>query len=147
MASNGTLIQIPDNVDDKITLRRVLDRIVQEVDELKGHRGGDGSAQASQLVSTATSLDELRQDFNDLDNQYIRSDGKTTIKKPLTYSSKVKPKGNNLVDAEYVDTKLSEELLTLSKKFVKKQTIAPLPAGATNAQIVAKINEIIDAIG
>jgi len=139
---NSTFLQIPNNLDDNVTLRRVLTAIVEQLDTLKGNRGDDKAGSESQLVSTAKDVSELRDDLNSLDKNYLRQDGKTVAKAPISYEKAFSLSGLNFCDVDTVDKKVK----VVTKGYIKKSTTsAPsLLAGNTDSAIIsAKVDELI----
>lgn len=139
---NSTFLQIPNNLEDTVTLRRVLTSIVEQLDTLKGNRGDDKAGSESQLVSTAKDVAELRDDLNSLDKNYLRQDGKTVAKAPISYEREFDLSGLNFCDVNTVDDKVK----AVTKGYLKKSTTsAPaLLAGDTDpATISAKVDELI----
>ncbi len=145
MANNQTFLQIPNDVDDVIVLRRVLDNIVIAIDEIRGDRGD--SAMASQnsvddaqsnLVSTASNLGQLIKDVNALDNNFIRIDGKNVARAPISYDSKYKLSGLNFATMD--------EVKKVSSVLVPKPAPALLAGDVDPANMSAKIDEIIQSL-
>jgi len=146
---NSTFLQIPNDISDPVVLRRVLTSMVETIDTLKGNRGDDAAATESQLVSTASSIDELAKDLNSLDNNFLRKDGKNVATSPLSYDGKKNLSGFNFADVRSVEDKMKLLEKTLGKKFIKKgDEVAPtLLAGNTDpAAISSKVDEIIQKL-
>ena len=142
---NSTFLQIPNNVDDPVTLRRILTSIVAQLDTLKGNRGDGEAGSKSQLVSTAANVDELREDLNALDNNYLRKDGKNVAETPLSYKEAFSLEGLNFCDVDTVDKKVK----AVTKGYIKKSdTSAPDLLGGNDdpAVISAKVDELITSL-
>jgi len=145
--ANETFLQIPNDVDDPVVLRRVLTSLVESIDEIRGNRGNDPSVTESQLVSTASNIKDLVEDFNSLDGQYLRIDGKNHATGILSYSSSETFSGNQIVDAAYVDKKVGKQID--GKEYIKKNAgtaPSPLAGDIDPAHISAKVDELIVAI-
>lgn len=147
--ANSTMIQIPNNLDDLVTLRRVLTSIVEAIDVLQGNRGTDSAAKSSQLVSTAASISELTEDINSLSNVFIHSDGSNKITGALTYATDISLSGNNLIDYKTAATLDTELEAKLNKMYLEldQQTAPGLLAGNTDVVAIStKVDDIITAL-
>lgn len=155
----GTFLQVPPNLDDDKILRRVLSAIIERIDKLGGSRGGEEVATKSQLNSTASSVEDINQTLNSLDNSFLRKDGKNTAIAPISYDSKQSLKGLNLIDYNTakeligslpISDKSKEDLLKeIESKYVEDKiyaTITKLSGDTDATHISAKVDEIIDAL-
>ena len=145
MANNETFLQIPNDVDDPIVLRRILDNIVIAIDEIRGDRGNSAMASKndldganSSLVSTASTLSELVGDFNAMDNNFLRIDGKNVARAPLSYDKKLSLSGLNFATMD--------ELKKLKDQIKPKPAPAKLAGDVDPANISAKVDAIIDTL-
>jgi len=145
MANNETFLQIPNDVDDPIVLRRILDNIVIAIDEIRGDRGNSAMASKndlngakSSLVSTASNLSQLVDDFNAMDNNFLRIDGKNVARAPISYDKKHKLSGLNFASME--------ELKKLKDQIKPKPAPAKLAGDVDPANISAKVDAIIDTL-
>jgi len=143
--ANSTFLQIPNNVDDPVILRRILTAIVEHLDTLKGNRGEGEAGKKSQLVSTASDLKELREDFNSLDNNFLRKDGKNVAETPISYGKAFSLEGLNFCDVDTVDKKVK----AVTKGYIKKSDTPATDLLAGNddpATISAKVDELITSL-
>jgi len=145
MANNETFLQIPNDVDDPIVLRRILDNIVIAIDEIRGDRGNSAMASKndlngakSSLVSTASNLSQLVDDFNAMDNNFLRIDGKNVARAPLSYDKKLSLSGLNFATMD--------ELKKLKDQIKPKPAPAKLAGDVDPANISAKVDAIIDTL-
>ena len=137
--ANSTTLQIPNNLDDVVVLRRVLTDIVASIDELVGARGDGKAATESQLNTTANSIGDLANDVNSLDNKFVHREGDTNISGALAYTSSIALSGNSLVTASFVEAK---------GYLIASPTSAPskLNGNSDTAVMSAKIDELIDKL-
>jgi len=136
--ANNTFLQIPNNLDDVVVLRRVLTDIVKQIDVLIGARGDGKAATESQVITSANNLEQLSKDVNSLDNKFVHRDGDTNITAALAYTSSFSLVGNSLVTATHV---------TEATKEFKPLVVVTAPAELVDPNnTVAKVNEIITAL-
>lgn len=62
----STILQLPTKLTDEQTLKRVLSRLIEEVDKLLGNRGDDPALRASELAAAQDTLATLTAELNSL---------------------------------------------------------------------------------
>ncbi len=146
--ANNTFLQIPNDVDDPVILRRVLDSIVIAIDEIRGDRGDSKMASeadlqdaASNQVSTATNLGQLVRDLNALDNNFLRRDGKNVADAPISYDKTHTLAGLNFADVDTVTDMIGK--ITPTVTVVPQASPAPLAGSVDPALMSSKIDELI----
>ena len=146
--ANETFLQIPNDVDDPVVLRRVLTAMVETIDEMKGNRGDDKLASESQLISTATSLNDLVGDVNRLDNSFLRRDGKAPALAPISYDKKYKLVGLNFADVNHVTEAVVAGVATIDLSIYVVENTEPAPdllgGNLDPSAMSAKIDELIN---
>ena len=125
-----TFIAVPSDVSDSYVLKRFLDTLVQKIDIAFSKRGSGGFASETSIVSTAVSLEGLRQDVNNASGRYLLKDSSNLDE--LHYTTIPNLTSNTLIHKDYVDTLYSPQ-----------PTPSLLPDNATNEEVIDKINEVI----
>ena len=143
---NGTCNTTPCSLnDDNVSLRRAINKLIADVDELKGFRGDNNLARADDLQVLAGTIRQVNLDLQNLNSLYVRLDGAYPINSPLSYSAVFTLTGQDLIDVNTVDDKINN----LSTVYVS-QASQPAPAllnGDTVASnMSAKIDEIINIL-
>lgn len=133
--TNSTFIQIPNDVTDPLSLKRFLSKLVLQLDIAFSNRGSGGFADSSYIKSTATSIQEVVADINNLSNSFVLLDS-SNIKEPIQYPSDVvTSNGNDLVTKDYVDS-----------LYNPTNSPADLPASATLDEVIIGYNNLLSAL-
>ncbi len=127
---HSTFIAVPSDVTDSMVLKRFLDSLVQKIDIAFSKRGTEGFASSGELVSTASTIEGLRDDVNTASASYLKKDSSNL--EELHYTDIPSLTSKTLVHRDYVDTLYHPQ-------------VAPsqLPTTATNADIVNTLNSLI----
>jgi len=137
MGNRHTFIAVPSNVKDPNVLKRFLDKLVEQVDIAFNKRGSAGFATSTDLVSTATTVEEVVADINTLSTRYVKLDS-SNLDAELKYKSAIPISPLGLVHRNYVDS-----------KYIPQSAPAKINSGSTNAeikQVSDKVDELIDAL-
>lgn len=77
MKNNSTIINIPDDILDEESLRRVISKSVLEIDKLLGYRDG-GINLESRLDSLSEQIIELKNQYNEVLKKLDATESETT---------------------------------------------------------------------
>jgi len=140
-----TFIQLPQDITDPSQLRMFLSRLVELLDIAFGNRGDNSLNDRAVLQSNATTIDELRQDFNKLvqhidtmSNDYVKLDS-SNLSKVLKYkddSNITFSEANHIVSKGYVDKRIGN-VVELPNR---------IDSSANLATVIGKVNDLIDAL-
>lgn len=139
-----SIVQLPASIEDPIIIRRVLDVIITEVDKLKGDRGGEAPATASNVLGNFESLNQLTREINILVNKFSPLDGTLPYTNVVKYNN-VKTFNSNLdlVSKGYVDAKVP---LTVPSPTTITTFISDPPTQIEIVEIKNKLNEVITSL-
>lgn len=169
MAGN-TSIQIPTNLSDPIAIRRTLIAIVEAIDIAFNNKGNKVLATESDIASTNSVIDALKNLVQQEATNYLRKDGSAQATGVLKYSSVVAISSDiDIVHKKYADnpvfTRSYTTLVNITndtdiphKKYVddkyKSNVAIPnlsISASSTYQQsevqaIITKVNDLLNAL-
>lgn len=100
----NTFIQVPNNIENSLTLKRFLSKLVLELDVAFGNRGNNSFTTNSSLSSVLTTLDTKIKIIEEDGLTYSKLDGSRELTGIQTYeSSFVFTNANELITKLYVD--------------------------------------------
>ena len=100
----NTFIQVPNNIENSLTLKRFLSKLVLELDVAFGNRGNNSFTTNSSLSSVLTTLDTKIKSIEEDGLTYSKLDGSRELTGIQTYeSSFVFTNSNELITKLYVD--------------------------------------------
>ena len=100
----NTFIQVPNNIENSLTLKRFLSKLVLELDVAFGNRGNNSFTTNSSLSSVLTTLDTKIKSIEEDGLTYSKLDGSRELTGIQTYeSSFVFTNANELITKLYVD--------------------------------------------
>jgi len=105
----NTFIQVPNNIDNSITLKRFLSKLVLELDVAFGNRGNNSFTTNSSLSSILSTLDKQIKSIDAEGLTYIKLDGSRELTGIQSYDTTfVFTNANELITKSYVDTEVQE---------------------------------------
>ena len=100
----NTFIQVPNNIENSLTLKRFLSKLVLELDVAFGNRGNNSFTTNSSLSSVLTTLNTKINSIEEDGLTYSKLDGSRELTGIQTYeSSFVFTNANELITKLYVD--------------------------------------------
>lgn len=100
----NTFIQVPNNIDNSITLKRFLSKLVLELDVAFGNRGNNSFTTNASLSSVLTTLDKQIKSIEAEGLTYIKLDGSRELTGIQSYDTAfVFTNANELITKSYVD--------------------------------------------
>jgi len=135
----NSFIAVPANVDNPDVLKRFLNSLILHLDTAFGNRGSGGFATSADYNSTATTVDGVVKDLNNMSKNYLRADGTIPAVDALSYDKALKfTKQLEIVNKDYVDT-----------LYKPQQAPSKINSSSSDSDIKAnadKIDEIIDLL-
>ena len=133
--ANNTLIQVPNDLTDPNVLNRFLHKLVIELDTAFSHRGTDGFATSSIVLTNAKTLEGAVDSINDLVNTFLLLDSSNLTDTLIYKDTPTLTEPNSIPNKSYVDSIIT-----------KQQAITDLPLGSTLDETIGKLNELINVM-
>lgn len=83
--AQATFIQIPNNLQDPVVLRRFLEKLVLQVDIAFGNRGTEAFAEAAAVAAATISSTDVQNQIDSSLVSYIKKNGTSIITDTLVY--------------------------------------------------------------
>lgn len=115
----NTFIQVPNNIDNSITLKRFLSKLVLELDVAFGNRGNNSFTTNASLSSVLTTLDKQIKSIEAEGLTYIKLDGSRELTGIQSYDTAfVFTNANELITKSYVDAEVQ-----IAKDYIDSEVV------------------------
>lgn len=148
--AGSTFIQIPSDLSDYTTMRRFLEKLVQQLDIAFGNRGTSGFSSVSTVVDLNNLVTNIESSLNSKISTalqgYSRLDGTREYSGIVSYdASKVFTLPEELISKSYVDTNFTNNPIQANIPLLE-QTISLMYTQSELQDISDKVDSIIEGL-